>query len=326
MRSRITEKSGVNVPCSNHLLAPLVLYSMTDQKTQIGFIGQGWIGKHYADDFEKRLYSVVCYALEEPYNQNKEQIKNCAVVFIAVPTPTTTDGFQIGAVESVLSLIAPGSTAVIKSTMVPGMTKQLQDKFPNLFIMHSPEFLAEKTAAYDASFPKRNIVGIPVDSVEYQERAQQVLDLLPNAPFMSVMGATEAELTKYAGNAFLYTKVVFMNALHDLVMATGSDFETVRAAMAADPRIGESHTQPVHTSGHDQDNAKPVRGAGGHCFIKDFEAMRQLHAELLGEGAAHQVLSALTNYNNQLLVHSEKDLDLLTEVHGAAEVTKHQKC
>jgi len=298
---------------------------MTEPATQIGFIGQGWIGKHYADDFEKRLYSVVRYALEEPYIQNLELIKDCSVVFIAVPTPTTTDGFQVAAVESALQAVSSGTTVVIKSTMIPGMTQQLQKKFSELFVLHSPEFLVEKTAAHDASFPMRNIVGIPTDTAEYQKRAQLVLDLLPNAPFETIVGAKEAELIKYAGNTFLYTKVVFMNALHDFVTAAGADFTTVRKAMIADPRIGESHTEPVHTSGHNQENTKPVRGAGGHCFIKDFEAMRQLHGELLGQDAAHQMLSALTNYNNQLLVQSEKDLDLLTEVHGAAEVDKHAK-
>lgn len=297
---------------------------MNTEQTQIGFIGQGWIGKHYADDFEARSYPVVRYALEEPYCQNKEQITDCSVVFIAVPTPTTTDGFQITAVVSALALLSAGTTAVIKSTMVPGTTEKLQLKFPNLYVVHSPEFLAEKTAAHDAAFPNRNIIGIPVDNPAYRDRAKQVLNLLPNAPFESIMGAKEAELTKYAGNAFLYTKVVFMNALHDLVLATGSDFEIIKTALAADPRIGTSHLQPIHASGHDQANSKPVRGAGGHCFIKDFEALRQLHHELIGPDAAHSVLTALTQYNNQLLVRSEKDLDLLEEVFGHTEIAKHQ--
>jgi nucleotide sugar dehydrogenase len=298
---------------------------MTDEQVRIGFIGQGWIGKHYADEFEERLYSVVRYALEEPYVQNKVQIKDCQVVFIAVPTPTTPEGFQIGAVESALRLLTDGSTAVIKSTMVPGTTAKLQAQFSNLFIMHSPEFLSEKTVVEDTRFPKRNIIGIPTDNDDFRKRAQLVLNLLPNAPFESIMNAKEAELTKYAGNNFLYTKVVFMNALYDLVSATGADYETVRAAVSADPRIGDSHMQPVHTSGHDSSNQNPVRGAGGHCFIKDFEAMRQLHADLIGEDAAHVMLTALVKYNNQLLVQSDKDLDILTEVYGAAEVEKYLK-
>jgi UDPglucose 6-dehydrogenase len=298
---------------------------MQTEQIQIGFIGQGWIGKHYADDFEKRLYSVVRYALEEPYAQNEQKIADCTIVFIAVPTPTTSEGFQIGAVESALQKLNSGTTAVIKSTMVPGTTDRLQVLFPKLYVMHSPEFLAESTAAHDAAFPKRNLIGVPIKNTAYIERANQVLEILPSAPHTAVMSAVEAELTKYAGNTFLYTKVVFMNILHDLVKNSGADWEAVRAAMVADPRIGESHTQPVHVSGHETDKTKVVRGAGGHCFIKDFEAMRQHYQSTGGDDFAHQALVALQSYNNHLLTVSGKDLDLLTDVHGAAEVERVTK-
>lgn len=283
---------------------------------QIGFIGQGWIGKHYADDFENRLYSVVRYALEEPYVQNKEKITACDIVFIAVPTPTTAEGFNCDAVKSSLQNLKPGATAVIKSTMLPGTTEQLQAEFPDLFVLHSPEFLVEATAAEDAAKPKRNLIGIPKDTEEFKKKAQAVLNILPEAPYNKIMTAREAELVKYAGNCFLYTKVVFMNILHDIVETSSSDWETVREAMIADPRIGESHTQPVHASGHDTDNQNPVRGAGGHCFIKDYEAMRRYLEAQGGDELALKALAAYQNYNNALLRSSNKDLDLLREVHG----------
>lgn len=284
---------------------------------QIGFIGQGWIGKHYADDFENRLYEVVRYALEEPYIQNQAAIQTCDIVFIAVPTPTDKDGFHCDAVRSALQNLKPGATAVIKSTMLPGTTEQLQSEFPELFVLHSPEFLVEATAAHDAAKPKRNLIGIPKETAEYRAKAQAVMNILPEAPYNKIMSAKEAELVKYAGNCFLYTKVVFMNILYDLVAAADSNWETVREAMVADPRIGDSHTQPVHASGHDQSNKKPVRGAGGHCFIKDYEAMRRYLIELGGDPLAVEALTAYQQYNNALLRASEKDLDLLADVHSA---------
>lgn len=283
---------------------------------QIGFIGQGWIGKHYADDFENRLYEVVRYALEEPYCNNKEAISQCDIVFIAVPTPTDKDGFHYEAVKSSLQNLKPGATAVIKSTMLPGTTEQLQEEFPDLFVLHSPEFLVEATAAEDAAKPKRNLIGIPKASEAFQSKAEAVLRILPEAPYNKIMSAREAELVKYAGNCFLYTKVVFMNILHDIVDGSGSNWDVVREAMIADPRIGESHTQPVHRSGHDQENPNPVRGAGGHCFIKDYEALRRYFVEQGGNTEALQALEAYQNYNNSLLRASGKDLDLLKDVHG----------
>jgi len=90
----------------------------------VGFIGQGYVGKNYADDFEARGYTVIRYSLEEPYIQNKDRIKECDVVFIAVPTPTTPKGFDASILESAFSLIKDGATVVIKSTILPGMTAE----------------------------------------------------------------------------------------------------------------------------------------------------------------------------------------------------------
>jgi len=279
----------------------------TIQAGQIGFIGQGWIGRHYADDFENRGYDVVRYALEEPYNQNKEKIAACDIVFVAVPTPTTPEGFDDSCVREVLSCVAPGATAVVKSTLLPGTTEKLQETYPALFVLHSPEFLVERTAADDAARPRRNLIGIPEASRAFRDRADAVLSVLPEAPYTAVMTAREAELVKHDGNCFLYTKVLFVNMLHDLITHSGADWQTVRDAFVADPRIGESHTEPVHQTG---------RGAGGHCFIKDFEAFRRLYAETVGDPKGQAVLDALMEKNAALLMETTKDLDLLEGVYG----------
>lgn len=285
-------------------------------QTNIGFIGQGWIGKHYADDFENRAYSVVRYSLEELYVANKDRIKECQIVFIAVPTPTTETGFSYETVKSALGNLADGSTAVIKSTILPGVTMELQELFPKLYVMHSPEFLREETAAYDASFPDRNIIGIPKQTKEFIHRAEQVLSVLPKANYEKIMPALEAEMVKYVGNCFLYTKVLIMNIFHDMVTSKGADWETVREAMVKDSRIGDSHTQPVHSSGHDESSVGVKRGAGGHCFIKDFEAFRSFYAESVGKDKAHDMLTKMVEYNNYLLITSNKDIELLKGVYG----------
>ncbi|MEK7505357.1 MAG: hypothetical protein AAB597_00465, partial [Patescibacteria group bacterium] len=111
----------------------------------IGFIGQGYIGKNYADDFERRGYRVVRYALEEPHRANKNSIRDCDIVFIAVPTPTTPHGFDVSALVRSLPLVGVGKIAVIKSTTLPGTIKRLQKKFRSLLIINSPEFLSEAT-------------------------------------------------------------------------------------------------------------------------------------------------------------------------------------
>jgi nucleotide sugar dehydrogenase len=279
----------------------------------VGFIGQGWIGKHYADDFAARGFQVVRYALEEPYVENRDAIAECAIVFVAVPTPTTTGGFNLDIVRSVLPLIGEGRIAVIKSTLLPGSTEILQKEFPNICILHSPEFLRESTAAHDAANPERNIVGIPLDTKEHWQAANMVLGVLPKAPYAKVLPVRAAELIKYAGNSFLTMKVVYANMLYDMADALGVSYVEVRDAVAADPRIGASHLDPVKASGH---SVVVGRGAGGHCFIKDMEAFRQLHDALLLDTEGANLLDAVIAKNNKLLVDSGKDLDLLASVYG----------
>ena len=181
---------------------------------------------------------------------NKEAIGVCDVVFIAVPTPTTPKGFDDSILRSALGLLKDGAIAVIKSTVTMGTTEALQKDFPHLLVLHSPEFLREKHAAYDARHPERNILGIPENSRRFKQAAERVLALLPRAPYQKIMPARAAELTKYAGNCFLMTKVVFMNALYNLAQEEGVVWHELADAMRADPRIGASHLEPVHESGH----------------------------------------------------------------------------
>ncbi len=284
------------------------------QKQNIGFIGQGFIGKHMADDFEARGYSCVRYALEEPYVHNKDMIAKCDIVFIAVPTPTTPKGFDASHLYEVLPLVGKGKIAVIKSTMLPGTTEALQDAFPDKMVLHSPEFLREKCAAEDTAKPARNIVGMPKKTVKYKKAAELVLSVLPKAPYEKVCVAREAELIKYGGNVFLTLKLIYMNTLFDVAHAIGADYEVVREAMAADARIGAGHTHIVDSSGHK--GAKKGRGAGGHCFPKDLAAFSRFYKKHAGDPLGARLFSTIEAKNNELLIKSQKDLDLLEGVYG----------
>jgi UDPglucose 6-dehydrogenase len=275
----------------------------------IGFIGQGYIGKNYADDFEKRGFSVVRYALEEPYRNNKEKIKNCDIVFIAVPTPTTPHGFDVSLVESVIPLIGEGKIVVIKSTVLPGTTKRLQRENPKIILLVSPEFLSEATAAQDAAHPAENIVGLSADDAVHQEAANTVHGILPKAPFTLTCTSNEAELYKYAHNLNGYFQIILANLLYDTAQKLGAKWEPIQAATEADPFISGRYAKPVHKTG---------RGAGGHCFIKDFAAFRTLYAGLLEDEKGAAVLKALEEKNIELLKESNKDIDLLRGVYGEA--------
>ena len=299
----------------------------SNRKPLLGFIGQGWIGKNLADHFEERGFQTVRYAKEPEFEGNKAHIGTCDVVFIAVPTPTSLGGFDDHILRAVLPIVGKGKIAVIKSTILPGKTDELARKYPDIFLFHSPEFLRETSVRHDIDYPDRNIVGIPSEKFEdplWQKKAQLVASVLPKAPYRTVCKAPEAELTKYGGNNFLYMKVVFMNLLFDLAGQTGARWEVVAENMKADPRIGGSHMQPVHQYSHM--GLHSGRGAGGHCFIKDFAAMRELYEDLYPrdkEGSS--LLRAAEEYNNKLLTSTGKDIDLLEGVYGKMHLKKKPK-
>jgi nucleotide sugar dehydrogenase len=293
-----------------------------NRQPRIGFIGQGFIGKNMADDFERRGLAIVRYALEVPYHENKDAIADCDIVFIAIPTPTTPKGFDDTGLRSVLPLVGKGKVAVIKSTILPGKTEEYQALFPDILVMHSPEFLREKHAKDDTTNPARNIIGIPKKTKKYKDAANRVLAVLPRAPYSKVCHSREAELVKYAGNCFLATKVVFMNLMYNVAKEVGADYETVIEAMMADERVGTSHMRVVDSSGHH--GAKKGRGAGGHCFPKDFAALRELHRKRLKDDTyGAELMKAIEEMNNHLLVSTGKDLELLTAIVGEKKISSY---
>jgi UDPglucose 6-dehydrogenase len=174
--------------------------------------------------------------------------------------------------------------------------------------MHSPEFLREVSAAKDVAAPERNIIGVPELSSVYVKKAKEVLAILPRAPFEKIMESDAAELVKYAGNCFLYSKLIFANLLFDLSHSIGVDWTEVGEAMGRDSRIGMGHLSVVDSKGG--------RGAGGHCFIKDFAAFEDFYATKVKDAYGKSLLSSLSRKNIELLTKSKKDLDLLRGVYG----------
>jgi UDPglucose 6-dehydrogenase len=275
----------------------------------IGFIGQGYVGKSYADYFEQEgVHTLVRYSLEEPYVHNKSHIATCDVVFIGVPTPSTPKGFDDSIVRSAVGLVGPGKIAVIKSTIVPGTTSSLQREYPDRIVLYSPEFLSEATAAHDAAHPFANIVGVGVKSPEALAAAEVVVRMLPSAPHTSICSAVDAEIIKYTHNGSGYMQVVFFNMMYDLAQRVGADWDVIEKALDADPMISNRYAHPLHKSG---------RGAGGHCFIKDFKALGEVYQVQLPEDVTGaSVFSSVADKNLKLLVGSRKDLDLVRGVYG----------
>ena len=187
------------------------------------------------------------------------------------------------------------------------MTKIFQKDYPSVTILFSPEFLSEVTAAQDAAKPFSNIVGMPLDNETYHKAAEMVHTVLPKAPFTLTCDSDEAEIIKYSHNIAGYTQVITYNIMYEMAQSLGHEWDTIKTALAVDPYINKHYINPLHKSG---------RGAGGHCFIKDFAAFTNLYEKQVNDEAGMNALRAFEKKNIQLLKNSNKDIDLLKEVYG----------
>lgn len=219
-------------------------------------------------------------------HRSPEALDDADVVFVCVPTPYTPGhGFDDSHLLQAVRALRGSHTIVIKSTVLPGTTQLLQSQMPQHRFLFNPEFLREATAWEDFIAPDRQIVGWTAAS---QPVAQDVMDLLPRAPFERICLADEAEMAKYVANSFLAIKVSYANEVFDLCSRLHIDYDSVRAIVGADARIGDSHFD-VHDNGY--------RGYGGKCLPKDSKTLldlaRSVGLELAVLGAADEVNESL---------------------------------
>ena len=275
---------------------------------KIGCIGQGFVGKNIADDYIKRGYEVVRYSLEPEFKDNRDFIASCAITYVGVPTPSTPEGFDYSIVEAVLGLVSDGSVAVIKSTLLPGTTQKLQALYPRKIILFSPEFLCEKTAAYDVANPIMNIIGLSVDDAGQRKAADSVMSTLPESKHNFIVSAQSAELFKYAHNLNGYFRVILANLLFEVSEDSAADWSDIKSMMDSDVMMSPFYNTPVHKGG---------RGAGGNCFVKDMAAFRHLYeSKISADSSGLAVLQALEKKNLELLHQTDKSQDIVRAVYG----------
>lgn len=240
---------------------------MSQSKYTTGIIGNGIVGKAVASFFiGSKIFDKF-----SPFDPI-EEVLNRDIIFVCVPTPFKEGkGFDKTALEDAFENISKDGKeriVVIKSTSIPGTTDYFQDKYPHLKVLFNPEFLSEKTAQRDFVKPDKQLIGFTPTS---HDIAEQVLSLLPDAPYKKIMPAKAAELAKYAINSFYATKVVFGNMLYDLSESLGIDYNIVKGAFVSDKRICDSHFDVMHDG---------YRGFGGKCLPKDLKCLLDLGEQM----------------------------------------------
>jgi len=262
--------------------------------------------------YEPGLEKIFLRNLKEErlfFTTNLEQgIKDAAVIFLALPTPPGEDGsadmkYVLGVAADLGKIIKPGDYKVIvdKSTVPVGTAERVRatllesassitPKIGSLDaafdVVSNPEFLREGVAVDDFMKPDRVVVGTN------SERAKKVISEL-FSPFVRqgnpviFMDERSAELTKYAANSFLATKISFMNEIAQLCELMGADVDMVRRGMGSDERIGKRFLFPGI-------------GYGGSCFPKDVQALVKSSNEVNYD---FKILNAVMDVNEKQKLH-----------------------
>lgn len=259
---------------------------MNSKNYKIGIMGTGMVGGSMARYFKGKGIEPILY--DPPKNQgSREEINQADVIFVCVPTPYIEGkGFDLSFVENAMNVLEGEKIIVLKSTILPGTTDGIQEKYPQHKILFNPEFLTEVTADQDMNYPDRQIIGYTPKSYNV---ALDIMQLLPLAPFERIVSAKAAEMVKYFNNTWFSTKVVFANQIFDLCQKTGVDYNTVKECAAPDKRVGPSHLEIFH---------KGFRGYGGKCLPKDTRALIQLGDRV---GASMDLLKEVEKINNKLV-------------------------
>jgi len=207
----------------------------------------------------------------------RSAIENADIIFIAVGTPQDDAGnanlkFVMQVAETIgqyannekiivtKSTVPVGTSEKVLETANKAMRKDRAKSCPNLYIANNPEFLKEGDAIKDFMYPDRVVIGYQEPKVfETMKSLYEPFFRKDSRPIVG-MDIRSSELTKYAANAFLATKISFINAMAILCQQVGADIRKVREGMILDPRIGNQFLYPGI-------------GYGGSCFPKDVQAL-----------------------------------------------------
>ncbi|CAM0117153.1 UDP-glucose dehydrogenase family protein [Rhabdochlamydiaceae symbiont of Dictyostelium giganteum] len=234
----------------------------------------------------------------------QEATLRSTVYMIAVPTPSLPDGscdlsFVLKAATSIAPKMTEGSTIIMKSTTPPGTALQIkaliQSRLPShvsFDVISNPEFLREGSAIQDCLHPDRIILG--VDNERSLKTALKLYHPLAlSQDKWLVMSPSSAEMTKYAANAMLATKISFINEIANLCERIGANVSDVKKGISADHRIGPHFL-----------NAGA--GYGGSCFPKDVKALVALGKQFGYSPSLLEEVDAVNQRQKEVMFHKIK--------------------
>ena len=252
---------------------------MEDKKIKLGIVGHGFVGKAVDYAFTHELIDK--FLVDPLYKTTVDDLVKYEPImtFITAPTPMHDNGMVDASIveDAVIKLIThTKSLVVIKSTITPDVINRLynsihdEDK-PRL--TYNPEFLTENSAKEQFIFSQHHILGgVSVESCNRVIEFYNNFSLCIGKGSFITMTPQEASFVKYAINSYLGMKVTFFNQLYDAALDFGSSPNRIINAVAADKRVGYSHTRVPGFDGK--------KGFGGACLPKDMNAFVKFNQDL----------------------------------------------
>lgn len=236
---------------------------MKSNKLRVGIIGNGFVGEAIAFAFSP-VFEVLIYDKDPNKSTHKiEDVNECDFVFVCVPTPMDNNGEQdLSFVEDVFYKSTEKPIYILKSTVLPGTTNNLLNKYPYLKLIFSPEFLTERTSKIDMLTQSRIVLGGKENLINQVEKI--FVKRFNNKKIIKTDSVT-AELIKYMNNTFFATKISIMNEFKLLCDSVGANWEESVIGFVSDGRVADSH---IDVPGHDG-----KLGYGGTCFPKDVSSL-----------------------------------------------------
>ncbi len=219
-------------------------------------------------------------------------VKDADVIFLALPTPPNDDGsadlsYILGVAKDLGPLLNSYTVVIDKSTVPVGTAEKVRAAIgetakTEFDVASNPEFLREGFAVEDFMKPDRVVIGTSSDKAR-KALGELYAPLVRQGNPIFLMDERSAEMTKYAANAFLATKISFMNEIANLCNLTGADVDAVRLGIGADERIGKRFLFPGI-------------GYGGSCFPKDIRALQRTAAD---HDYDFKILQSVTDVNER---------------------------
>ncbi len=273
-----------------------------DNIIRVGIVGHGFVGSAIRMSLEKHMY--VCktnlfvydkYKSELYFSKSLDDLLKTEIIFLCLPTlyDKNLETYDLTALDEVIDYLSKNNytgICLIKSTIIPNTTLNYSLKYPNVKLIHNPEFLSAKTAFEDFHTQKHIVLGISSKNThEYIDKIINFYNKYYPQAQISIIMSTESEIMKLSANSFYSIKIQFFTEIYLLCQKLNCSFETVKETMLNNGWINPMHTNIPGSDGN--------ISYGGLCFPKDTMAIQKFMEKI---NTPNEILKATINERNKM--------------------------